>query len=163
MSLRLLTRSTAVAVLVAGCDLFTGPASRVDLTVAASRDTLVRETDTLVIHVRAANPTADTLRFDGSGCLLQFKIYDAAGELVAPAQLACPASLEHVRLAPGDSLTADFRWYGERWTNAFPRGAPPPELLPPGRYRIYGILDAIDDQQRSDPRTVALIVADAAM
>jgi len=157
---RLLTLVAATTSLLAGCALSTEPAGRVDVTVAVSRDTLVQLTDTLVIQVRALNPTTDTLRFDGGGCLLQFEIHDADGQLVAPDLLACPAVLRHVRLAPGDSLTARFQWYGERWTSRI--SPPPPELLPGGRYQIFGILDAIGDRQRSQPQAVALLVRTAA-
>jgi len=141
--------------LVAGCDVFTGPADRVDITLAVSRDTLLIQADTLAIRVRVMNPTADTLRFDGGGCLLQFEIRDKAGDVVAPELLACPAILRHVRLAPGDTLNATFGWYGERWTSRV--SPPPPELLPAGTYQVYGILDAIGDRQRTDARTVILV------
>ena len=144
-----------VLLVLSGCGVFTAPADRVELTVEVSRDTLLIQADTLTIRVRATNPTTDTLRFDGGGCLLQFEIRDSAGDVVAPERLACPAILRDVRLGPGDTLNATFAWYGERWTSL--RSPPPPDLLPAGIYHVYGVLDAIGDPQRTRARPVLLV------
>jgi hypothetical protein len=159
--LRLLAVVSATGLVATACGLVSSPADAIDLTVAVSSDSLIRGTETVVIHVSARNPTTRTLRFDGGGCLLRFEIHDAAGHVVAPDVIACPAILRHVRLEPNDSLTTDYRWHGERWTNAIPQGAPPPELLPAGRYRIYGVLDAIGDRQRSAATLVELMAPPA--
>ena len=162
MNLRLFAVLGPTVLLATGCSFVASPADAVDVTLTVSHDSFVIGNETVVIHVSAHNPTTRTLQFDGGGCLLQFEIHDPTGQVVAPDIVVCPSVLRHVRLEPGDSLTTDFRWYGERWTNTFPQGAPPPELLPPGRYRIYGVLDAIGDRQRSAARCVELIAPPSA-
>ena len=149
----------SVVIALAGCLLTTEPVHRVTVEVRVPKTTLVRG-DSMTIGVVATNLTSDTLRFTGGGCQLMYEIRDAGNDRVAPLSFVCTAVLRRVVLAPGDSLTADFDWHGDR---GFVPGSHSEEaLLPDGAYTIRGQLRATEGTESSESVSVTLVALNAA-
>ncbi len=91
-----------------------------------------------------------------------YEVRDAGNDRVAPLGLVCTAILRRVVLAPGDSLTADFDWYGDRTGRFVPGFHSEEAFLPEGAYTIRGILGSTEGTERSESVGVTLVALNAA-
>ncbi len=107
--------------------------------------------DTVQIAVSACNRAGlpATLQFS-SGCLLLFEVRDAAGALVAPKDIVCTANAPTVTLHPGECLDRHFSWSGAE-------GIGGGKTLPPGEYRVSGVLTAAGKHPASEPVAIKIL------
>jgi hypothetical protein len=105
---------------------------RVRVTLSASRAPVG---DTVLVGVNAVNVTGAPLSLGFLGpCSVSFEVLDGAGAVVAPETPLCPIIDFVPIVAAGARIGVTFPWRGERQpgTGSF---------LPPGVYRVRGLLD----------------------
>jgi hypothetical protein len=107
--------------------------------------------DTAFITVSVTNPSPEavTIQF-GSTCQLGYEAETLDGEVVAPLGPVCGQAITYLTLAPRETKTAEFRWLGD---NSVAGGA----LLPPGTYRVYGVLEAWPPHRITAPALVEIV------
>jgi hypothetical protein len=127
--------------LMAACTNPSEPEQSLQVTVAVSRS-VVPAGDTLSITVTAFNPTrSEVVLRPAGGCMpLDYRMYDAAGERLAPpVGLSCAVAgglpEGWNRLGPGESRQVTHRW--SAIYDYHVAGVPLREL-PPGDYRVVG-------------------------
>lgn len=103
------------------------------LSVAVSRAGLgPGDTAQVTVTLRNAADTAATVN-GSSSCVLDFRVLDRRGAVVAPVDRICTADLRAFPIPAGGALSRAYRWGGEARL-----GAPAGARLPAGSYRIIG-------------------------
>ena len=138
--------SLALAVLLsAACDVFSSEPVEVLVSVDP-RQFIVG--DSSKITVTAVNRSWH--RFRVSGCEMGYQVFDSAGNFVAPLWICVDDRLYPPHLERRGTLVETYTWRGE----TFKADA---RWLPPGVYRVYGVLDAAEVRAISSPVTVELL------
>jgi ABC-type Fe3+-hydroxamate transport system substrate-binding protein len=144
----------ALAVLAVGCGSPTEPSSSVlEVSVVPSRAVLVRG-DTMHLTVTVRNPTASPVTVSGSSSsLLAFRALDAQGRVLAASDRISTLDLIRRTVPARGTLTRALVWTGNAAS-----GEGPLALVPPGEYRVVGVLNAVEGEQVSAPALVQVRV-----
>ncbi len=151
--LKFCVRSVLAVMLVvfgAGCRSATEPSTSVlVVTVEPSRATFVRG-DTIHLTVTVSNPTASEVTVSGSSsCLLAFRALDAQGRVLAASDRICTMDLSHATVPAHGTLIRALVWNGNAAS-----GEGPLAQVPPGEYRVVGVLNTDEGERVSAPATV---------
>jgi hypothetical protein len=138
-----------------GCFLTTEPADQVDLEVTVTPAALDTG-DTALVTVTLTNGAGRPIEFQAHGCPVYFAVFEEGGRQVAPSRLGCPLVPARIALTTGEVLRYEFEWLGEPWSNGRSAGQPFPQLLPPGRYTVRGVLALESSERFSAPVRVDL-------
>jgi len=138
----------AFAVLLStACDVFSSePVLQAFVSVEPERFAVG---DSSEITVTAVNRSGHRV-LASAGCLW-FQVRDSADNFVAPRWLCALALPSSPYIEPGGTRVWSITWRGETWGN--------PAWLPPGVYRVFGVLDVGEAQAVSLPVTVELLEA----
>ena len=122
----------AAAVLTGGCDSYPPD---LDLHVSLSvSPTSFRVGDSTEYVVRLDNNSTLERTVTGNTCMFGFQVYDSTCAYVGPSGLCVEMALH---IAPGESIYDGGIWHART-------GSENPEWLPPGRYTMVGVLDAVE-------------------
>lgn len=144
----------ALVILAAGCRSATEPsASVLVVSVAPSRATFVRG-DTIHLTVMVTNPSASAVTVSGSSSsLLAFRALDTYGRVFAASDRISTADLIRRTIPAHGTLSEVLVWAGNA---ASGEGLLAP--VPPGEYRVVGVLNAVEGEQVSAPTLVQVRV-----
>jgi hypothetical protein len=108
------------------------PAASIQVSADVSRAAF-RAGDAVTIRVTALNAGPAPVRIGISGCPVWFEILSGT-TMVAPGATACTLMAVERHLAPSESYTAEYQWYGG--TRSSPTG--PADPLVSGMYALRG-------------------------
>jgi hypothetical protein len=141
------------AALLAACSPPTSPTEHLRLEALVDRAE-VSATAPVLIRVRLSNAPvtgARTAVLHGSGsCTLGYRVRDAGGSVVAPAQRSCTPDVRRLRLEPGHGIEEAYPWSG----TAGDGGAEP---LAPGTYSLVGVLETREVRLESAPVLIRVL------
>lgn len=147
-----LALAALLALLAPACTSATAASPSVlEVGVAASRPVFVRG-DTIHVTVVVRNPTSSPVEVSGSSSsLLAFRVLDADGRVLAGSDRVSTADLLRRTVPARGTLSHTLVWNGSQSS-----GVAPLALVPPGTYRVVGVLNAVEGEQVSEPVTVEL-------
>lgn len=136
-----------VGLLFSGCDLLESDLG-LDVSVTVN-PTVFAIHDSTEIIVRVHNVSSVERTVTGGGCLVDFHVFDSAGDFAAP-YIVCGGALFHVSIPRYGTVEYKFFWDGLA-------GNTDPEWLSPGRYTVTGVLDSYEVVIHSTPVTIDLL------
>lgn len=145
----------ACAASFTACQFFTA-GSDLEVTVDVQPSSLRPGVDTTLITVMAHNRSDQEITLSGSRyCTLRYEVWDSTGQRVRD-PVVCDDALWSFRIAPNDSLASTFAWSGQVWevVGSFEWRK---KLLESGRYRVVGVLNANERQERSGAVEIELV------